>query len=203
MEDYLNHIFKSERICEHLLGIKSVTGSKSINHSKFVDDTLLMVGASSITTRWFKRVLNNFLEALGGQTNCRKYHIYTWNISFRKQRLIGRIMGFQLEETLEEFKYLGIPIRLKSHSSQSWEGVISKFKGSCFAWWNRCINMVGCVWMIKAVLSALPLYRFWMVLSPQSILFVFVKEIHRFLWEGGKISISKFHMIKWGYYEAS
>jgi len=108
-----------------------------------------------------------------------------------------------LEETWEEFKYLEIPICLKSHSSQSWEGVISKFKGKLATWGARWLNIVGLVVMIKAVLSALPLYRFSMLLSPQSILFVFAKEIHKFLWEGGKISISEVHMNKWGYWEAS
>jgi len=52
-----------------LTGLHISYGVRSINHSLFVDDTLLMGGASCIITQRFKKVIDNFMEVSGGLLN--------------------------------------------------------------------------------------------------------------------------------------
>lgn len=51
-------------------------GVKDINHSLFVDDTLLMGKLSFIIASQFKKVLDEFLLASGGILNNTKCRIY-------------------------------------------------------------------------------------------------------------------------------
>jgi len=69
-------------------------GKKSLKHSHFADDTLLIGGGSTIISCRFKKVLDDFLKASGKLTNSGKSQVYFWNVSPRKQRQIGSIMGF-------------------------------------------------------------------------------------------------------------
>jgi hypothetical protein len=54
MEKSLSRNMEVERISRNLPGIKIVRGVSSFNHSQFVDDTLLLGGASTIITKRFK-----------------------------------------------------------------------------------------------------------------------------------------------------
>jgi hypothetical protein len=56
-------------------------GVKRINHSQFVDDTLLMGGASRIISNHFKLVLDQFTQIYRGIINKNKSQIYAWNIN--------------------------------------------------------------------------------------------------------------------------
>jgi hypothetical protein len=65
----------------HLPGIQIAHGVKDINHSQFVDDTLLLGVAFAIIARRFKKILDDFLSASWGKINSSKRKIYGWNIT--------------------------------------------------------------------------------------------------------------------------
>ena len=52
-----------------ITGIKIEQGTKNINHSQFADDTLLIGGASTTIARCFKKILDQFMDYLGGKVN--------------------------------------------------------------------------------------------------------------------------------------
>lgn len=51
--DSLGRRLEFERSSSHLLGIKFSTGTRSINHGQFVDDTIWLVGASVLIGKRF------------------------------------------------------------------------------------------------------------------------------------------------------
>jgi hypothetical protein len=62
-------------------------------------------------------------------------------------------------EKWTSFRYLGIPISLKTSSSQDWQKIIEKINMKFVQWGTQWINPTGRVILIKAVMSALPLYQ--------------------------------------------
>jgi hypothetical protein len=72
----MGHKLNQERQQKNILGIRIATGVRRINHSWFVDDTLLIGGASTIMARIFKKILDQFLEVSGGALNSAKCYIY-------------------------------------------------------------------------------------------------------------------------------
>lgn len=59
-----------------IAGIKFGNGVKNINHSQFVDDILLMGGASYIITCRFKTLLDKYMSYSEGMVNYLKSCIY-------------------------------------------------------------------------------------------------------------------------------
>ena len=51
--------------------------------------------------------------------------------------------------------------------------------------------------LIKAVLSALPLFQYSLLLAPKSITAQISKLLRDFLWNGGKGNQNKLHLVGW------
>jgi hypothetical protein len=80
MVDSLSRKLDHERRMGRIMGLHLARGVKGINHSQFVDDTLVLEVESTIIAKRFKKVLDYFLSALRGKINCNKSQIYGWNI---------------------------------------------------------------------------------------------------------------------------
>jgi hypothetical protein len=73
--DSLRWNLEAEHILGCLPGIKISHLVKEINHSQFVDDTLLLGAASTIIRKRFK-IMYDLLTALGGKINSSKRKIF-------------------------------------------------------------------------------------------------------------------------------
>jgi hypothetical protein len=71
------------QIQNNLLGLRIAPGVKEINHAQFMDEMLLMGGASVHTTKKFKMELDAYKEISGSEVSLTKRKIYGWNISPR------------------------------------------------------------------------------------------------------------------------
>jgi hypothetical protein len=83
------------------MGIKIVRGVKDINHAQFVNDTLLLGGASTIIACKFKQKLDLYKEDSGSQINNRKSKIYGLNCKPREMVEISRILEMEGETQWE------------------------------------------------------------------------------------------------------
>jgi hypothetical protein len=92
MENSLNRKLEYERTIRNLPGLQIVWGSKGINHSQFVDDTLLMGGASTIIASRFKQILDSFLDASRSTMNNIECHILGWKTMLQVMHSISRIL---------------------------------------------------------------------------------------------------------------
>jgi hypothetical protein len=93
-------------------GICIARGVKRINHSQFVDDTLLLNGVSKVMERRIKQVLYNFTLVSRGHINNHKSQVYVWNIKAQCLLGIAQILGFPVSNDWKSFKYLGLSICL-------------------------------------------------------------------------------------------
>jgi hypothetical protein len=92
------------------MGIWMARGTKDINHAQFVDDTLLLGGASPTIAHKFKVELDYYCRLSGSKLNHRKCQIFSWHISPRELADISRILEIEGTSQWDFFKYLGIPI---------------------------------------------------------------------------------------------
>jgi hypothetical protein len=79
-----------------------------------------MGGASVIIASIFKSTLDSFLDSSGGDVNNRKFQFFGWYTSPQVMWEISHVLQFSLAKNWTSFRYLGIPISLKSSYSQVW-----------------------------------------------------------------------------------
>ena len=78
-----------------LRALKIARGVKNANHAQFVDETILLGGASVIIAEIFREVISTFLKASDGKVNAAKTKIYGWNCPVRRMARIGRMLGYE------------------------------------------------------------------------------------------------------------
>jgi hypothetical protein len=130
MAETLNRRLEQERTTRNISGLKIARGVRRINNSQFVDDTLLLGGASQTMARRFKLVLNQYEQASGGLINKLKSQIYAWNVKARTMARIAHILQFPFTMDWKYFKYLGTPISIKALPREAWQGILQKLKRS-------------------------------------------------------------------------
>eukprot|EP00253_Pinus_taeda_P033675 PITA_33675 len=197
MAETLSLHLENKRRKKEITGIDIVRGSKGINHSLFVDDTLLIGDASSLMARRFKETLDLFLQASGGKLNNNKCMIYTWNVPRYITQRISLIMEIPAQGNWSYFMYLGLPLAKETIKSEIWVKLIEKLRGKLQSWGVYWLNLAGRTILIKAILSALPIYQFATTLAPASIHKHMELIIRIFLWQGGKHDTKKFSLVKW------
>jgi len=185
------------RTSKVIRGIKIAQGARRINHSQFSNDTLLIGGASIVMAKRFKTSPENFTQASGSLINSAKSNVYAWNMPLRTTHLIANVFCFPLIEKWQTFRYLGIPICLNSLPNSAWTQTLENLKNKLDHWGAFWINLVGHIVLINSVLSALPIFQFSSLLSPQTVKSSISILLGCFLWEGGKKYKKIFHLIKW------
>jgi hypothetical protein len=160
MAETLNRRLEQERATRNIPGLKIARGVRRINNSQFVDDTLLLGGASQTMARRFKLVLDQYEQASGGLINKLKSQIYAWNIKAGTMARIANILQFSFTTDWKYFKYLGTPISIKSLPGEAWQVILQKLKDQFEIWGATWLNPAGRVVLIKAVLSSFPIFQF-------------------------------------------
>eukprot|EP00253_Pinus_taeda_P021165 PITA_21165 len=182
---------------KEITGIRIERGTKEINHSLFADDTLLIGGASSLMAKRFKKVLDAFLAASGGKLNNRKCKIYTWNVPLQIQQRISLILDIPVQRNWSSFSYLGLPLTKETVKAEIWAKHIERMRGLLQSWGVSWLNLAGRVILIKAILSALPICQYAIILAPARIHKHMEITLRSFLWQGGKQESKKFSLVKW------
>jgi hypothetical protein len=109
--------------------------------------------------RRIKLVLDQFLQVSGGLINNNKSQIYVWNSSAQRVIGIAQILGFPISVDWNIFKYLGLPICLNSIPRRILAHSDTKNQGENGILGEIWLNLVGCLVLVKSVLSSLPLFN--------------------------------------------
>jgi len=197
MAETLSIHLENLRRQKEITGISIVRGIKGINHSLFSNDTLLIGGASSLMERRFKKTLELFLQVSGGKLNNNKCMIYTWNIPRQIIQRISTILDIPAQRNWSHFMYLGLPLAKESVKTEIWVKLIEKLRGKLQSWGVSWLNLAGRTILIKAILSALPIYQFATTLALASTHKHMELIIRSFLWQGGRQDSKKFSLVKW------
>ena len=140
-------------------------GTKDINHAQFVDDTILLGGASQIIAHRFKSEMDHYCHASRSKINLRKSQIYGWNINPRGMSKISRVLEIDGVISWDSFKYLGVPIFKSKPKSSAWNPIVDKIKKKILGWETAWLNLDGKVVLIKVVLNSYLLYQCSLLLA--------------------------------------
>lgn len=108
---------------------------------------------------------------------------------------ISRILGMEGCTNWDEFKYLGVPIFKSTPRASHWNQLIERIKNRINSWGANWLNLAGKVVLIKVVLANIPIYQSSLLLAPSTVIRKIEVMIKRFLWEGGKQTKRKLHLI--------
>ena len=180
-----------------ITGIKFWNGVKNINHSQFVDDTLLMGAASNIIGSHFKTVLDRYMSYSRGMINHLKSYIYGWNATTQTLRSIASIFGVPCKLDWGNFSYLGMPVSVGSMKAEVWDTIIDKMKRKVQQWGSLWLNPAGRLILLKSGPSSLPLYQFTLLRALTSFHHKVEAILRHFLWQGGKTERKKYNLINW------
>ena len=117
----------------YISGIKIARGVDPINHALFMDDSLLLGGASLKIARAFNEILQKFCLISGALINKDKSVVYGWNVEHSTILRISNLFGFPGFDKWEKIKYLGLPLTLGPTPPSLWLEVIAK---NCFLGWS-------------------------------------------------------------------
>jgi hypothetical protein len=76
--------------------------------------------------------------------------------------------------------------------------LIERIKTRINSWGANWLNLAGKVVLIKVVLANTPIYQCSLLLAPRAVIQKIEMMIRHFLWEGGKQTGRKLHLISWG-----
>lgn len=99
MEDRFSRRLEHERDMGKLFELQTTHNFHSINHSQFVNDTLLLGGASRIIARLFKQLLESYIYFSRSKVNKLKIQIFGWNYLDHILRAISTILEFPYVST--------------------------------------------------------------------------------------------------------
>jgi hypothetical protein len=80
MADSLSRKLTAEKLIGTIPGIRAMRGTEPINHALFIDDSLLLGGASLKIARDFNEVIQSFCRVSGALVNRRKSAVYGWEV---------------------------------------------------------------------------------------------------------------------------
>lgn len=106
-------------------------------------------------------------------------------------------MEIPAQERWNHFLYLGLPISKESMKAEIWTKQIEKMQAKIKNWGMMWLNMAGRVILIKALLAALPIYQYAIIMAPESAHKQMDLIIRSFLWQGGKQENKKSSLVKW------
>jgi hypothetical protein len=170
---------------------------KEINHAQFADDTFLLGGASSLVAKKFKDELDAYTSVSGSEISLGKSKIYSWNITPLEMRSISRILGMEGHTNWDSFTYLGVPISKTNPKATHWNQLLEKLRNRISSWGANWLNLAGRIVLLKSVLASVPIYRNSLLLAPGSIVTKLEVLQRKFLWEGGKQTNKRAHLISW------
>lgn len=181
MAEALSRKLNQERSMGRLTGIRYEREVQEINHSQFVDDTILLGSATKIIVKRFKKVLDTYLEDSGGKINKLKTKIFGWNITRDKLQAIARIFGYSFSHHWKNFNYLGMPISSGALTSQTWLPILNKAAIKIQRWGARWLNPARRIVLIKSILSSQSIYQCMALMAPKGIVNTLSSTVRKFL----------------------
>jgi len=198
MVELLSIQLENQREKRKIIGIRITRGVKEINHYVFADDTLLIGGASNIIARWFKKVLDDFLYALGGLLNNKKCVIYNWNTPINIIHRNSQIMEILVQLKWSHFINHGLPLAKEVVKEKVWNKQVEKMRGKIQSWGMAWLNLAGRSILIKALLSALLIYQYVIIMASANAHKQMELITRSFLWQGRKQETKIFSLVRWG-----
>ncbi|VFQ59730.1 unnamed protein product, partial [Cuscuta campestris] len=169
--------------------------SPVVSHLAFADDLIVFLRGDFRNLLRFKYILSNYLRASGQEVNNSKSKIFckkTCHVTYRKK--VEEALGFKVGNP--PFKYLGSTITTGKLKRIDCDQILHHFDAYLNSWYNKELNPMSRLILIKHVLSAIPLHTLAVQDNPKSIINQIHSKLANFFW-GSKARKNKHHWSKW------
>jgi hypothetical protein len=163
--------------------------------SLYADDVVLFLQPGENELNLVKEILRIFGEASDLITNigkcsmtpiqCNDHHIET-----DRSILPCNVISFPC-------KYLGLPLSVRKLSKHDFLELIDKMADRLPGWKASMINLAGRTTLVKAVLTAIPIYHLIALQCPKWVIKAIYKIRRGFLWKGRKDVKGGHCMVSW------
>jgi len=165
-----------------------------VSHLQFADDTLLVGNKSWANVRALRAALINFESMSGLKVNFHKSLLVGINISDSWITEAATVLSCKVGKIM--FMYLGLPIGGNSRRLSFWDSIVNRIKSRLSGWNNRFLSFDGCLILLKAVLTSLPIYALSFFKAPSGIISSIESLLNNFFW-GGSEDCRKITWIGW------
>jgi hypothetical protein len=148
----------------------------------YADDAVIFLKPITRDADNFKRILSNFGEVTGLQTNLRKMSVTP--ISCDRIDLDTILANLPLTRASFPIKYLGLPLTPRRLRKIDFQRLVDKAAGKLSTWNGRNLTQAGRASLVKSVLSSHPVYLLTVLKPMKEILLELDKFRRRFLWAG-------------------
>jgi hypothetical protein len=148
----------------------------------YANDAVIFLKPTTRDADNLKRILANFGEVTGLQTNLRKMSVTP--ISCDSFDLDAVLANLLLTRASFPIKYLGLPLTPRRLKKIDFQPLVDKAAGKLSTWNGRNLTQAGRACLVKSVLSSQPVYLLTMLKLTKEILLELDKLRRRFLWAG-------------------
>jgi len=153
-----------------------------VSHLQFVDDTLIIAEKTWVNVRAMRAFLNLFDAISGLKVNFSKSQLVGVNVHALWLSEVAFVLSCRLG--CLPFVYLGLPIGGDPRRLSFWESVINHIQSRLSGWKFKHLSFGGRLFLLKFVLSSLPVYALSFFKAPSGIVSS-IKSILNFFFLGG------------------
>lgn len=165
-----------------------------VSHIQYADDTLFIVDGSEENAEAVKWILKSFEVISGLGFNFDKSCMFGINVV--KEKLEDMAAGWGCKVGVFPVPYLGLKVGGRINGVESWSEVVEKVKRRVRKWEVKMILLGGRITVVKAILTAMPLYNLSFLPLPKKVENILKSIQSNLLW-GGENGSRKVAWIRW------
>ncbi|VFQ83140.1 unnamed protein product [Cuscuta campestris] len=153
------------------------------SHLAYADDLVIFTNGRVRNLLRLSNSISSFLQASGQRVNLLKSKFYTYS-SISPQALSAKERALKIQHDRNHLNYLGVPICKAILRKEDCGFLIEHFDRLLSSWYNKSLNSMGRLTLIKYTLSSIPLHLMSVHKLPKSISSNLMKRMANFLWGG-------------------
>ncbi|XP_055960697.1 uncharacterized protein LOC126668753 [Mercurialis annua] len=191
----LSHMIDQAVNSGFLSGIKLQRNGPVISHLLFADDSIIFSQADMQSVIRIQPLLHKYALASGQVINMDKSDLFfSANVDSQLRRQIASFM--QIQHQSQSQKYLRIPTFFGASKSVTFSHIVHKIQHKLNGWTENYLSMGGKEVLIKAIISAIPIYTMMCFRLPVSLCNKINQMVATYWW-GQNGDIRKMHWIAW------